>query len=266
MTDTPGPADQEIGANNPPEPTLIERLAAKYGAADGALQIAKMAADSAPLTAIALGDQTALDEAAAFVRRMTAYEKRLDELRVEEKRPHDDNAKLVQQFFNPTINAVVSAKTSVLAVITTHNRAKEDQTRRELLAAAAEERRLADARQEAAAALEADNSGAAGEAVMDHAMRAEETAAAMDRRAAGPVADLVRTQTDGGVVSGTWSWAFTVTASIDLRATLGVLGAFISQADVEKAIRAYAVQCKKLGDTPSLPGVIFTRETKAIVR
>ena len=261
MTDIP--ERHEMGANNPPEPTLIERLAVTYG--EG-IQIAAMAAASPPLKVIGLEDTEALDEAVAYVRRMTAYEKRLEELRKEAKAPLDEAVKTAQAFFKPTIDKVVAAKASVLGVINAHNKLKADAEARAYREAAELERQRAAEQAAAAATIETAGGTAAGDAVLDHAVRSEEMAERMDRKASGPVADLVRQNVGGGVVSGSTVWTFEIVDQPALRATLGALGDHFTAADIEKAVRSYMAQQKKIGGKPALPGVTFGSEQKAIVR
>lgn len=264
MTNTATDAGHTRDHNNPPQ-TLTEQLAAKYG--DLIKEVELAAALSATMPAIPLNDQEALDKAAKQVRRMRELDGKVDGARGEVKRPLDAQVKEVQDFFNPVLAKIKSAKGVAEGLINSHNDRKEAAERQALRDAAERERREATRRADAAAAVEATGAAGAADAVMGHAVAAEETAAAMEAKAGSDkVSDLVRTNIEGGVITGTWSWEGVIGHMPSVRKGLGVLGNSFPEKAIEAAVAAYAKECKRLGETPSLNGVAFTRKTKAIVR
>ena len=211
-------------------------------------------------------DGETLERLAAYVRQARAANATVDTARSGEKKVFDDAGKAVQAFFAPVQDKLDRAKRKAEGVINDRNRRAEDVRRREALEAAERERQEAERRAEVARSLEADGKTAASAPIMEHAVAGEQMAEALERKAVSSTADLVRTQTGAGTVSSKGDWAFVIDDSAALRATLGKLADHFTQADIEKAVRAFKTAEKKAGRTPALPGVTFSWTTSAVVR
>lgn len=134
-----------IGHNNPPEPTPFERAEAEvillFDQAKGFL-------DGEPIANQKQADAIGLLDSMIMKARKAA-----DELRIEEKRPHDEAAKAVQEKFKPLLtrcdlarDACKQALTPYLRKLEEEKRAKAEETRK----AAEEERRKAQESMQAA--------------------------------------------------------------------------------------------------------------------
>ena len=140
-----------------------------------------------------------------------------------------------------------------------YQRAKEAAKRAEAAEAA---RKLRE--QEESARLKAAES--TGTAAARAEGKADNLASAADRHEAAAearTADLVRTSIGGVTASAKSVWTFRVRDYEALAATMGPLGPYLAQADVEKAIRSL-VKLRKGGT--SLPGVEVFEDTKATFR
>jgi hypothetical protein len=264
MTDQP-PA---LGHNNPPAPTLVERLIADYGQ-DVQRGIAAVRDEASLPIKVELGDAEALDKLVAHVKRARAIATLVETARVAEKKPFDEAGKVVQNFFSPTLKSMEATRkvaesriAEYQARLAAHNAA--------LAKAAADRQREEAARQaEAARAFEDRSSDTAADLLLDAAVKTEAAADKLDRLASGPVADLVRSQGASGLASASVTWTFDIVDGHALRGSLGVLGGYITDPSLEAAIWAYVRACARDKVAPQagiLPGVTFRQVHRAIVR
>jgi hypothetical protein len=255
-------ADAAIGHNQPP---LIERLAMDY---DGKIAAANTLAERAKgLQTIALGDSAALDLAANVIRDARTQDKMLTADKAKEKEPFDTAAKAVLDFFRGPLATIQTAKTTAQRLLDDHTARQDADARRLLKEAAEREREEADRRAEVARKMEANGVQAGAEQVMDFALNSETGASQMEQAAThGSTADMTRTYTDSGTVSGKTEWTFTITDPEALRATMGKLGDYLTIAAIEQAVRGYKTAATKAQRRPELPGVDFSKVSKALVR
>lgn len=133
-----------LGHNNPPEPTLIETLQTKYAAdfkeASDLLDAAKSVPDR-------IDDDATQGKVADLIRKMAANQKRLEANKDYEKKPLEDNVKIIKATFDNPWD-LLEARRKDIKKLTTDYTARKD---------AAEKRRLeeiaAKKREEEAAAL-----------------------------------------------------------------------------------------------------------------
>jgi hypothetical protein len=136
--------------------------------------------------------------------------------------------------------------------------------------AAQREREEADRRMAAAAAIETTGMADVADTIMESALDSQAVAEKLDRVSTGSAADLVRTQTAGGTVTSATTLAFEVTDNDALRASMGELGPYFGQPEIDKAIRAYVAAAKRMGKDAGtikpLAGVRFFADRSARVR
>lgn len=102
-------ADAVLGHNAPPEPTAFERVAQRIE--DLSLE-GRNWLDGQPVA-----NQDQADAVGAILRDMQAVAKEADELRVAEKKVHDDAGKAVQARFHPLIGDTKAGKGKAVRVI-----------------------------------------------------------------------------------------------------------------------------------------------------
>jgi gamma-glutamylcysteine synthetase len=159
-----------IGHNNPPEPTAFEQAEVEilmlFDQAKGFL-------DGEPIANRAQADAVGTLDGMIMKARKVA-----DELRVEEKRPHDEAAKAVQEKFKPLLTRCDLARDACKQALTPYLRKLEDEKRakaEEACKAAEEERRKAQEAMQAAHRYDLEAREAA-EAQLKQAEEAEKTA------------------------------------------------------------------------------------------
>lgn len=245
--------------------SLTDKLNDAYADAIQRAQEIIDAAERLP-TECDLGDDAKLEKLADFVRLARGHDQLLEAKRKDEKEPIDRAGREVQQFFKPFQDKLMLAKAKAETVINNHNRAREafERNRREEQAAA--ERAEAQRRADLAAQQQLDGRTGMAEANMEAAIEREGNADRLAMQAQGSAADLVRTNTAGGVVSSRAVWAFEIQDGEVLRGTLGPLGPFFNRAMIEQAVRGYLAHCKRAELAPMLAGVRFYEDRKAVIR
>ncbi len=228
-----------IGDNNPP---LADRLAIDHAGLLAEVEALAARANTAPKK---ITDDASAEAVAKVRKDATAFFKNVDMIRTEEKEPHLQAGRTVDDFFRPMLDRSKKMREFFIGV--------EDDLAREV---AAEERRRRDeearkAREEAARQREiADRQAAAARPVA--AAKAEDKAAAAEVRAE-------RLETAPFVpetAKAEWAFCIVDVEKIDLNA----LRAFIGQDVVEKAIRQHMRIHK--GSRP-IAGVEFFEDFKA---
>lgn len=244
----------------PPEMTLVEKLAAG---------LAQPLARAQGLTATPVGevrDAADLEDVSALRKDATRMWKELDEYRVNAKRPYDEAAKEVQNFFLPTLAALDRLARQCGDAVTAYQRKVADEQRRVAAEAAQRLRDEEERRKTVADSLLEQGLDSAADGVAETAVELGHQARLLDDQARGGMADLVRTTTGSGTVSAKVELKFQVDDSRALRKTLGKLGDHLAAPDIEKAIRSYMRGEQKAGREPALAGVRFYSESKAIFR
>lgn len=225
----PGP-----GHNNPPEPTLLERLAAEHAQLD--LDTEALAVRANALPAVFKTDAekaTAGDVAADALALWNVGET----VRVAEKAPFLKGVRDVDGHFNPRLQRLDRIKTGMLARVTAYNNA-----------VIAEQRRVRDeaerkAREEAdKLRRQAEESAAAGRAEDAFADIEDAVAIETQARASTPpvqsAADLTRLKTDSGAtMSSRTVWTFEI-ENVDL-IPLDKLRLLFKRDAIEAAIGIY---------------------------
>lgn len=198
------------------------------------------AADRVPET---IEDEETAGKAADFIKQLTAHEKAADRARVDEKAPYLERGKWVDTFFKTVAVAEIAGiKKRVTGLLTAYQQkvAEEERRRRE-----EEERhqreeadRLRREAEERAAAAQTDEEL---DAAVETEAQAADAAAQADRagRAAqAGTAELSRRHSASGTVASLrteWKCSAWWRPEIDLEA----LRPYLSDADIEKAIRGY---------------------------
>lgn len=259
MDDAPPP----MGDNQPP---ISERLAMDYAETLQRAQDLIDAAERLPQT-VELDDTEALGKVAKYVKQCREADAPVEAARKKEKGVFDAMSAEVQAFFTPTQVRLKAVSTRATNMIGDYNRRKaaaEADARRKV---AEEQREEANRRAEVARGHEAAGNTAVANQLMEHAVKSDELADKMEAKADAPVADLVRTQTDGALVTGSVKWAFEIENEPRLRQVLSVdLGEHFALSHIEQALRGYARACTRDKVTPTYPGVRFYEDFKGIVR
>jgi hypothetical protein len=248
-----------IGHNQPPEPTLIERLGEVYSLEiDRAVRMADRA-NAAPAI-IATDEQLAqIGEIGAEAGKIF---KELDALREVEKKPFLEAGRAVDGYFKPALDRLERIKKAMTDRATVYQRAKAAAAREAREAAEREARERADA-----ARREAEKAAAAGradDAIADlEAAQAAEQQAAQARQAAAATsaADDTRLRAGETTITTRTEWAFEI-ADYDA-IPLDKLRPYLDRAAVEKALRQFLKFSK--GSSP-LPGVKFFQQETAQFR
>lgn len=224
-----------IGHNQPPEPTLIERLSEVYSLEiDRAARLAKRA-NAAPAAVANDDDLAAIGEIGAEAGKLW---KQIENLREIEKKPFLDAGKTVQNYFSPTLDRLERIKKAMTGRATVYQRAKATAARAARDAAEKEARERADA-----ARREAEKAAAAGradDAIADlEAAQAAEQQAAQARRdaAATSAADDTRLRAGETTITTRTEWAFEI-ADYDA-IPLDKLRPYLDRTAVEKALRQF---------------------------
>lgn len=246
-------AEQVFGQNKAP---MGEVLALDFAdiAKDAAALIA--AADKLPKT---IKTDTELGDFGQVVTRLRALAGTVDGTRKDEGKPLLEATRDLNAWFNELKAGLDGARTKLETVASDYQRAKEAAKRAEAAEAA---RKLRE--QEDAARLKAAESSGTTAARAEG--KADNLASAADRHeaaAGAKTADLVRTNVGGVTASAKSVWTFRIKDYEALAATMGPLGPYLAQGDVEKAIRSL-VKLRKSATT--LPGVEVFEDTKATFR
>lgn len=185
--------------------------------------------------------------------------------RVKEKEPYLESSRRVDGFFKNVKETLDKIKSKCNAQLTTYQKEVARKERIALAAQAeADAKAAADAARVAEEALELATSDANLENAVEkeeEAIEAAETASVAEKAAEQSAADLSRTRSSAGgsVSSLTTFWAFRAfdKATIDL----DVLRPFLTDADIEKALKAYI----KSGGR-DIKGAIIFEDQKSVVR
>ncbi len=245
------------GHNNPPEPTITERINETYAG-----EFAKVEPLAARANALPASIETD-DEVGAtgdVVTAASSLKREIDAIRKREKAPIIAAGKELDAVFNSPIDRLSRIADTLTQRVTVYNRAKAARERRQR----EEEERKAREAAEAArldAAFEAESGDIkAAEQHFKHADLAEQHA----EEAAQPVraADLTRVRSEGGT---------TVSTKTEVKARvidwdaidLNKLRHFLKREDVEKALRAFTRINKK---SVPIAGVEFYDEETAQFR
>ncbi|MCX5516192.1 hypothetical protein C3941_19570 [Kaistia algarum] len=232
---------EHIGANHPP---LADRLALDH--ADLIAEVEKIAerANAAPRKII---DEATGEAVVAIRKEASAFFKKADGIRVQEKEPHLQASRDVDDFFRPLKDRAEKMMKFFIGV--------EDDRAREL---AAEERR----RREEEARKAREEEQRQREIAERQAAAARPTAAAKAEDKAEAAAERAeRLEIAPVVLDGAKAeWAFRVVDPDALLATLGPLGAFIGSDVIEKALRQFTRINK---GSRAIPGIEFFEDFKA---
>ena len=259
MSDSPDNPRAVVGGNNPPEPTLIEKMTEAVAPIVKDLDALAAKANALPKT-IKSDDENL--EVGAVVKEARSISKRVEALRVETKAPIIKAGKDVEAFFSVPADRLARIITTleergtafVNAKAAEERRLREEQARiaREK---AEEERRKADAAANAGRVQTAARAEGRAEAAEDQARRLEMAAEKSN-------ADLVRTRGAGGTVA-------TAKTKQDIRivnfaeADLATLRPYLDRDAVLKAARAWLKVTK---GTEALKGFEVFDDVKASYR
>jgi hypothetical protein len=286
-------APTKIGDNRPALITA-EQLAIDFAHVEEAIAAALKLASEAPAVVEDDDDIATCREA---VKTLQGEQKRAEALRVENKAPYLDAERVVDSYFNSLKEKLATKQATITAAAKRYldKKEAEERARREAEAriareaerkrqeeaaaaerAAAEERRRADEAARQAAQAEADQRARAEQEAREaraeaerkeaeaRAARQKEVEAASaaleaEREVDAKPADMARTRVaSGGMATLAQSWDFKIEAYADI--DLDALRPYLTQADVEKAIRRYVGIHKN--DRP-LRGVSIFPKTEA---
>lgn len=247
-----------VGHNNPPEPTMVERLKEQFfDLMDEVEELAKEA--TAAKEKADAGGLSTDDDVAPLIKvgkHASKLSKRLDETRLATSAPLRDDVERINGFFNMMKARADRIKEAFAKKVGEYDAAKRERERRE----AAKRARLAE--EEAQAKLEEAASAqhsVLGDVVMQEAAELEQHAALAAHEATKAGTGPMRTEF--GTVSSSGKWTFAI-ENADL-IPLEKLRPYIKIADLEKFTRAY-VAAKK--NTDPLPGVRIFQEQKTSFR
>jgi hypothetical protein len=247
-----------VGHNNPPEPTMIDRLKEEFFGLMDELEALAKAANAAK----AIVDQNGLksDEDVAPLVKIgkdaTKMAKRLDEIRLQTSQPLRDDVERINGFFNMMKARAEAIKNAFAKKVGEYDAEKRERERRE----AAERARVA----EEAARAKLEEAAAAQHSVMGDVVMNE--AAELEQHAALAASEATKAgtgpmRTEFGTVSSSGKWTFAIDKADDI--PLEKLRPYIKIADLEKFVRAF-VAAKK--NTEKLPGVRIFQEQKTSFR
>jgi hypothetical protein len=246
--------DQIFGDNKAPIEVVLD---ADFTAMADEIARFEASAAEAPKKVSSDEDLTAIG---ALIKRSLALSGRVEDIRTTEGRPILDAQRGINSFFNGRKDRIAKAVAPLQKAADAYAVQKAAEAKAKLVREAQEAREKAEAERK-----KADEAKTA-----QTAAKAEGRAEALDAKAddlsaaaMGSQADMVRTKGDGVTASARASWTFRVDDYSALQATLGPLGPFLAQADVEKAIRSY-VRIQK-GNT-KLAGVAVYEDVKAAFR
>lgn len=230
--------DTMIGHNNPP--STIEAIKDKL-AEDNAkvLKRAQDLIDSANRVPDTIEDQETSNKITDLERLIGVCWKAADEARDKQKRPYMEIANAVQDFFRPTLDGLIAARTKVKAAQTRFlvaEEAKERKRRQDLKDAAdAEARRLADE----AAALEKEGKVEQAEVVMEKALVKDDDAVFFEEKSKATGISVA--SGTGEVTGAKSSLRYKATGEIEDMNTLDLeaLRPYIKVADAQKFLNQF---------------------------
>lgn len=246
-----------LGHNQPPEPTLPERLADTHSAALIDVDALAEKANNLPKEVATDADRDKIADVAADAGK---HWKALDGFRIAEKAPFLKAERDVDTFFREPLARTERIEKALTQRVTLYNRAQKKKADDARIEEERKQRAIA-----AAAAKAAEEAAAAGrvEDAMADVEFAHEAAAKAEEIAAAPIAEPEPVKTAGGTTIGTnvkWMFEITDLSKIDLEA----LRPFIKPEALEAAIRAF-VRINKGGR--QIAGVrIFEDDTAQIRR
>ena len=250
-------AYQGIGSNSGAIP-LAERLPEDY--AKHATEIEALAARANKLPA-EIKNEEQLGEVGKVVKDAATLINKIEFDREIEVRPHLTGQREVNAFFKIFTDRLDRMRSVLAQRGTDYTRKKVNEERIAREDAARKAREEEDKKRETARKAEEANRPAAAAKATAAADNAAETARRNEAEAAAPAATFARTSFGGVTASAKTEWTFKIT---DYDAIpLEKLRAWISRAEVEKAIRALIKRDKK---GASLPGVEFFEDVKASFR
>ena len=256
-----------LGHNNPPEPTLAERLAINHKPTmDKVEALAKKANEVKALVVKAeapdengviagLTDEI-VEKMIEVGKEATKLDSAVDKERTDTTKPLRDDVETINGFFKVMLGRTEKIKTAFATKVGAYAEAKKAEERRQ----AAERARVAE--EEAAAKLkEAQDASHSvmSDVLLNEAAKAEEEAQmaanAAVKAGTGPV------RTDAGTVSQSTKFSFEILDSDKI--PLDLLRPYIKLADFEKFVRAYVATHK---DKKPLAGVRIFPDTKTSFR
>lgn len=249
-----------IGGNEPPEETPFEldEVFDAVDAAEGPSQpnvsgywsaqeitirntvhieaLGKVTADAAAIVAVA--DDSAAETAANIVLRLRKVRTDGEAAFTAEKAPILAAGRICDDFGRP-FKALETEQKRVERLIGAHQTKVAEDRRQALAKAAADEKAKADELVALAAQQETTGNDVVAEILMDHAEKAETFAGFHTRAAEGPITDLGRTVTATANISLSGPWTAEIADLNALRASFGVLGAFLTPDAMLTAAKAY---------------------------
>ncbi|WP_099863817.1 hypothetical protein [Pararhizobium haloflavum] len=217
------------------QPPLSDRLSIEYETlSDRITDILTRARDEVPQT---IEDDEGNAKVGDFVRGFRGLIRECEDAKKEEKRPHLDANKTIEDFFKAMTERLMKAREVVekRGDAYLNKKAAEERARREEAARIARDE--ADRRMREAQAAEESGREVAADIALAHATEADERARVAEEASFDKASDLARTRGPGGTSTLATKWDFEVQAIGDV--PLDQLRAFFSQAEIEKAIRGF---------------------------
>lgn len=248
-----------IGHNNPPSETEIVALKLDEGTKDLTERQKKLIEALERLPAKIDGAESA-QKITTYAAQIQDCISKLEDERVARKRPYDDLAKIVHNFFKTRQDELSGAISKVKALLKSYDdeqrvlRQKEENDRRAAeVAAAAEKAEAAKKLADEAAALEQAGMTQAAEKTLEQAAQVEAAAFQQAAAASAPTAPVrsITRGAGGGSASSRGKWEIKIT---DLeKLDVVQLLPFLDRAALDKALRGWkTLKTKQLkeGDTP----------------
>lgn len=252
-------ATAEIGHNNPPEPTITDRLREAFASMirtvdELAAEATKAREGLGPEQQVTADEQ--LGPLVDIGKRAGKLSKQVDATRLEANKPHRAALDETNQFFNALSARMDRVEKVFLEITTAYDRKKRDEERRRAADAAAAAQAEANAKMSEAA--EAQHS-VVSDVVLNEAVQAHDRAEALTAKAldvgTGP------TRTEGGTISSSKTWTFAVTDWS--KVNIAEFADEFTVAEKEKAIRAFV---RKNKNTKSLSGVRIYQDERTSFR
>lgn len=247
-----------IGHNNPPEPTIEERLAIEH--ADLIAQVQQVA-DKANAVKLVVDDKglTTDEDLVPMVevgKAASKLSKLLGQTTLSTTKPLRDEVERIREFFKVLETRVSRISTAFSMKVDEYETAKRQREQRE----AAERARIAQAEAEKKLQeAEAQEHSVMADVVMNEAALLEREAQVAAHAAV--TAGTGPTRTEAGTVSQSKKWAFQIDDATKI--PLNELRPYIKIADLEKFVRAYVAANR---DTRPLAGVRVFQDTKTSFR
>jgi hypothetical protein len=227
-------ANTPMAGDNRPPLITIDQLKGDFAHVDIAIAALEVRANDSPLV---LEDDDDLTVITALVGDFTKADRRVEQLRDTQGRPHLEAQRIINTFFKSFEMRLATVKGRLAMRATAYMNKKAEAARAKQREEEAKARALAEAKaREAAEALKAGQAeqAHAAQAAADNLNNRADQAA--DTAAAKP-SELARTQTDAGTATLAQTWEFEI-ESIDL-IDLEALRPFLLRTAIEQAMRAF---------------------------